>query len=364
MGIIDKDYFDYYIKNNFGHYVAKGDLQDLADKLGIKYSKNMTKGELLSLVKAKELPTVDLYQHLRHCTFGLNSKQIQELLGVDHATVKKMEEKKFLEVEYTRQVTFYGKLANVPAYSLIQLLDMTKEQVEQFISANTKKLTEAQLRAIEQRRTENNKRKTCVKCKKVQLSRSSLDIEGLCPCCQQQEAHRYALDKIKELLDSKDKYIILDTETTGLDSDDKVIEISIIDMEGNVLLNTLVNTDKEISKEASSVHGITQEELKDKPTIKELEPRLDEIVKDKTILAFNVKFDRRLLRQSGYDRDCYKNIKWKCLMELYMNYVDSERYVSLARAMDYEGVVNVQDHRALGDCCCCLELIKAIVKNN
>ena len=47
-------------------------------------------------------------------------------------------------------------------------------------------------------------------------------------------------------------------------------------------------------------------------------------------------------------------------MNLYMNYVDSERWIGLQRAMDYEGIDIIQDHSALGDCLCCLELIKKI----
>ena len=51
-------------------------------------------------------------------------------------------------------------------------------------------------------------------------------------------------------------------------------------------------------------------------------------------------------------------------MNLYMEYVNSDKRISLRNAMKYEKVKLIQDHSAKGDCICCLELMKAIVKNN
>ena len=41
----------------------------------------------------------------------------------------------------------------------------------------------------------------------------------------------------------------MDTETTGLDYDDQIVEIAICDMDGNALLDTKVFTEKPISVE-------------------------------------------------------------------------------------------------------------------
>lgn len=45
-------------------------------------------------------------------------------------------------------------------------------------------------------------------------------------------------------------FVILDTETTGLGFDDEIVEISIIDCAGYVLLNTLVKPSKSIPEAA------------------------------------------------------------------------------------------------------------------
>ena len=72
------------------------------------------------------------------------------------------------------------------------------------------------------------------------------------------------------------KYIILDTETTGLEVQQghKIIEI------GAVLLNdrrksdqhfhTYLNPQRIIDEEASKVHGITNADLEDKPLFEEI----------------------------------------------------------------------------------------------
>jgi DNA polymerase-3 subunit epsilon len=59
--------------------------------------------------------------------------------------------------------------------------------------------------------------------------------------------------------------IIIDTETTGLESNDEVIEISLLDCQGNVLLDTLVKPLGRISREAARIHGIQNSDLGNAP---------------------------------------------------------------------------------------------------
>ena len=58
---------------------------------------------------------------------------------------------------------------------------------------------------------------------------------------------------------------ILDTETTGLDSGDEIIQIAILNPEGEVLLDELVKPYVEITAEAESVNGISPAMVADKP---------------------------------------------------------------------------------------------------
>ena len=86
------------------------------------------------------------------------------------------------------------------------------------------------------------------------------------------------------------KYIILDTETTGLEvlQGHRIIEI------GAVLLNdrkkteehfhTYLNPSRLIDEEASKVHGIMNEDLEDKPDFSEIAEEFLEFVDGATWL--------------------------------------------------------------------------------
>ena len=53
--------------------------------------------------------------------------------------------------------------------------------------------------------------------------------------------------------------VYLDTETTGLERFDEIIEISIVDDEGQVVFESLVKPSQPIPYSATMVHGITDE---------------------------------------------------------------------------------------------------------
>ena len=164
------------------------------------------------------------------------------------------------------------------------------------------------------------------------------------------------MNHFEKIWNNKKDYVILDTETTGFGESDRIVEIGITDVDGNVLLDTLVYTDVEISPAASNVNGIYNKDLEGKPTIEELTPQIDEILRDKIVLIYNADFDTRMLVQSGYK----KAFKSECLMKHYMNYIYSKRWVKLAVAMERNGINIEQNHRAADDCICCAKLIEKI----
>jgi len=64
-----------------------------------------------------------------------------------------------------------------------------------------------------------------------------------------------------EWVAQKDRYVILDTETTGLDSDAEIIELPIIDLDENILFNSLIRQENPVTAEAIAVHGISDDML-------------------------------------------------------------------------------------------------------
>ena len=93
------------------------------------------------------------------------------------------------------------------------------------------------------------------------------------------------------------KFIILDTETTGLEvhQGHRIIEI------GEVLINdrkkseehfhTYLNPSRLIDEEASKVHGIMNEDLLDKPYFEEVAEEFLEFIEGSTLVIHNAAFD-------------------------------------------------------------------------
>lgn len=93
-----------------------------------------------------------------------------------------------------------------------------------------------------------------------------------------------------------------DLETTGIDiAKDKIVEISILKVypNGNKESKTwLVNPGRPIPKQASDVHGITDEKVANEPLFKELAPQIYNMIKDSDLAGFNSdRFDIPLLAE-------------------------------------------------------------------
>lgn len=101
----------------------------------------------------------------------------------------------------------------------------------------------------------------------------------------------------------QDKKIVIDTETTGLDSDtDELLQVSIIDEYGNTLYNQHFKPQRTTSwKQAQAVNGISPEMVKDCPSIKSELPKIQSIINSaNTIIGYNHEyFDFSFLVAAG-----------------------------------------------------------------
>ena len=96
--------------------------------------------------------------------------------------------------------------------------------------------------------------------------------------------------------------IFFDLETTGINiAKDRIVEISILKIfpNGNKESKTwLVNPEMEIPKEASDIHGITNEKVVTEPTFNELAPLVSEMIEGCDLAGFNSnRFDIPLLAE-------------------------------------------------------------------
>lgn len=171
----------------------------------------------------------------------------------------------------------------------------------------------------------------------------------------------------------KRNYLILDAETTGLGDDAEIIEISIIDCTGRILLDTLIKPIKAIPTEATAIHGVTKDMVANAPTWRDIHYQFMVLTHDRTLLIYNASFDSRLIFQTAAANNCqFSGKKYifdaECVMKTYAEYYgqwDQKRnkfkWQRLGNAAEQQGVViDGTPHRALADCKTTLGIIRAM----
>ncbi len=185
--------------------------------------------------------------------------------------------------------------------------------------------------------------------------------------------------------------LFLDTETTGLNG--QVVEIAVLDRDGAVRLETLVQPREMIESGTEALHGITQEMVQDAPFFEEVWPRLRDLIRGRTVVVYNADFDRwRLIdsaRDAGYatlagtlafagprplknDPASAPDLPlWRCAMRLYAefygewnDYRRNYKWQSLENAARQCGIaVPPGLHRARMDAELCRQVVLAMAQN-
>lgn len=93
------------------------------------------------------------------------------------------------------------------------------------------------------------------------------------------------------------RYVVLDTETTGMPVTDghRIIEIGCVEVIERRLTgrhyHVYIQPDREVDEGAVAVHGITDEYLKDKPRFKDVADEFYEFIKGAELVIHNAPFD-------------------------------------------------------------------------
>jgi DNA polymerase-3 subunit epsilon len=158
-------------------------------------------------------------------------------------------------------------------------------------------------------------------------------------------------------------FVILDLETTGLSDDPgvAVVEVGILSSDGDVLLETLVNPERSIPSAARAVHGITDEEVANAPSFKEVYPLMAERLNGQIVVVYNAPFEQKVLAAvyPRYNLLPLRPRRWACAMRLYTDFRwITDRYFKLSVACDQEGIIIENAHRAIGDCRMTLALMR------
>lgn len=163
------------------------------------------------------------------------------------------------------------------------------------------------------------------------------------------------------------KWVMIDTETTGIYPPVYVIEIAAQKMRGfkakGKPFHAFLNHSVRIPLEATAVHGITQSFIRRKG----LDPRkvhndFDEYVGKRPIAAHNLNFDRNCLnderRRLGISKDINAQL---CTVLLSRRILPELNSVKLDHLKDYFGI-EAKSHRANSDVKIVVKLFKKIFR--
>ncbi len=92
--------------------------------------------------------------------------------------------------------------------------------------------------------------------------------------------------------------VVLDTETTGLDArrGDRIIEIGCVELINRIPTEKTFHQyihpeDRDVHPDAQAIHGISMEQLRDKPKFREIAPQFVEFIGDSPLIIHNAAFD-------------------------------------------------------------------------
>ncbi len=179
-------------------------------------------------------------------------------------------------------------------------------------------------------------------------------------------SHRRQAIQWAQSLMARDFYV-LDTETTGLGKHDEIIQIGIVDAQGETVIDQLIRPSIPIPTGAARVHGITDNDVVNAPSFSSLYIKLSSLLAGETVIAYNMDFDWRMLRQTvaRYRLPDIRIGKRDCAMKQYAKFKgkrggNSRGYVwhKLTKALAQESIPIGNAHNALGDALMTLELVR------
>ena len=156
--------------------------------------------------------------------------------------------------------------------------------------------------------------------------------------------------------DSISDYIVLDLETTGINTqDDEVIEISALKVIGGEVkeeFSTLVNPVRHIDDTIVNITGITDSMVKDSPRFEDALKDFLQFAGDLIIIGQNVKmFDLKFI-----NRDCQRfwgkvpDNDYEDTLIIARIYLPELESCGLGSLSNYYGISTEGAHRALNDC--------------
>lgn len=161
-------------------------------------------------------------------------------------------------------------------------------------------------------------------------------------------------------------YAVIDLETTGFGSTDRILEIGVVLLDSNLSVestwDTLIQPNRDIPN--TFVHGISATDVVSAPTFEDVAPQLASLLNGRTPVAHNAGFEKRFLtmefRRAGVEVNA-DTVIWEDTQAL------AKRILGCAKledALEAVGIVNSRPHAALADAQATAELLGVLARED
>jgi len=172
-------------------------------------------------------------------------------------------------------------------------------------------------------------------------------------------------EELLTVLDDRD-YLVLDTETTGLDRPE-LVSLAVVDHHGETLFDERVRPGKPIEPDATALTGITNDAVRDCPAYPDLHERITRLLAGRRVAIYNAAFDLAVLANTArrYGLTEPRFAAW-CAMRWFARVYgqwDPVRgdytWQRLSVAAAYYGITPGDAHDARGDCLTTWRILEA-----
>lgn len=159
-------------------------------------------------------------------------------------------------------------------------------------------------------------------------------------------------------------YVALDVETTGLNpAEDKIIEIGMVKVADGVIVekySTLINPQTFLSERITSLTGITQEMLTDKPVMADVIADIMNFIGELPILGHNVIFDFGFIKKAAVNNKYKFERSGIDTLKLARRLLPEVPHKNLEYLCEYFGIDAGNSHRALDDAISAIRLYEKL----
>lgn len=169
-----------------------------------------------------------------------------------------------------------------------------------------------------------------------------------------------------------DKILVLDTETTGVDSHAEVLQFSALWADGTEAMNIYIKPSHTLEwPRAMSVNHISPEDVADCQEMSEVKERIETLLgRAKAIVGYNLPFDLEMLRHNGIELPSERDVEFIDLMVPFAkvfgewsDYFDDYKWQKLITCAEYYGYQGDGWHDSLADTKATLHCLKAMLAN-